>query len=77
MLRTLKLTLLENTPVQAESLLHSPEQAAIDLNMKSDETEFTCFNQADAIVLLNGKHLKLVDRFIYLGSNISSPEIYA
>ena len=30
------------------------------------------FNQDNAISSLNGKPLKLVDQFIYLGSNISS-----
>ena len=33
-----------------------------------------CFNQ-DGAILLNDKPLKLVDQFIYLGSNISSIEI--
>ena len=33
-----------------------------------------CFNQDSAISLLNGKSLKEVDQFIYLGCNISSTE---
>ena len=36
--------------------------------MKSDQTEFMCFNQYVTT------SLKLVDQFIYLGSNISSTE---
>ena len=39
------------------------------------KTEFRCFNQ-DGVILLNGKLLKLVDYFVYHGSNISSTEIY-
>ena len=33
-----------------------------------------CFYQDSAIFSLNGKTLELVDRFIYLGSNILSTE---
>ena len=38
--------LLANTSAQAESLLHSLEQAAggIDLHMNADKTKFMCFN---------------------------------
>ena len=42
------------------------------LFMNSDKTEFMRFNQGGEISLLSGKCLKLVDQFIYLGSNISS-----
>ena len=41
-------------------------------DMNIDKTEIICFNQDSAISSLNGKPLKLVDQFIYLGSNISS-----
>ena len=44
------------------------------LYMNSDKTEFMCFNQDSVISLLDGKPLKLVDEFTYLGSNISSTE---
>ena len=39
--------LLENAPTQAESLLHSLEQAAggIVLHMNADKTEHMCFNK--------------------------------
>ena len=38
--------LLENTPVQAETLLHGLEQAAagIGLHVNVDKTEYMCFN---------------------------------
>ena len=38
------------------------------------DSEFMCFNQDAVIFTLNGKHLKIVDQFIYLGSDISSTE---
>ena len=68
------ITLLANTPVQAESLLHCLEQAAgsIDLHVNVDKTEYICFNQKGDISTLNGASLKLVNKFTYLGSSISS-----
>ena len=41
------MALLVNTPTQAETLLHSLEQAAggIGLHVNADKTEYTCFNQ--------------------------------
>ena len=66
--------LLANIPTQAKSLLHSLEQAAggIALYVNTNKTEYTCFKQEGAISTLNGKPLKLVDKFTYIGSNISS-----
>ena len=65
---------LANTPAQAETLLHSLEQAAggIDLHVNADKTEYMCFNQRGNISTLKGGPLKLVDKFTYLGSNVSS-----
>ena len=70
------LALLADTIKQAESLLHSLEQEArgVGLCINSDKTEFMCFNQNGVIKSLNNKPLKMVDNFIYLGSNISSTE---
>ena len=67
--------LLVNTPAQAESLLHSLEQAAggIGIYMISNKTEDICFKQG-AISMLSLKLLKLVDQSTYLGSKISSTE---
>ena len=39
-----------------------------------DKTELMSFNQDGVIFSINGKPLKLVDGFIYFGSNISSTE---
>ena len=69
-------TLLATTPAQAKSLLYSLMQAAggIDVNMKTDKTEFMLFKQDKAIFTIRDKLLKLVDQFTYIGSNISSTE---
>ena len=65
-----------NTPTQAESQPHSLERAAsgIGLHVNADKTKSICFNQRGDISTLNGRSLKLVDKFIYLGSSISSTE---
>ena len=65
-----------NTPAQAESLLHSLEWTAggIGLHVNADTIEFLCFNQRGDISSLNGGSLKLVDKFTYLRSSISSTE---
>ena len=70
------IALLANTPNQAETLLHSLERAAtgIGLHVNAHKTEFMCFNQKGDISTLDGTSLKLVDKFIYLGSSISSTE---
>ena len=43
------IALLANTPTQAESFLHSLEQAAggISLNINADKTEYMCFNKKE------------------------------
>ena len=68
------IVLLANTPNQAETLLHSLERAAvgIGLHVNAHETEFMCFNQKGDISTLDGTSLKLVDKFTYLGSSVSS-----
>ena len=70
------IAVLAYTPAQAESLLHSLERAAagIDLYVKADKTEYICFNQRDDISILNGCFLKIVDKFTYLGSCVSSTD---
>ena len=69
------LSLLANTPDNARSLLHSLGQAAagIALHVKANKTEYICFKRG-AISTQSGKPLKLVDKFTYLGSYISSME---
>ena len=59
-----------------ETLLHSLERAAagIDLHINAHKTEYMCFNQTGDISTLGGSSLKLVDKFTYLGSRVSSTE---
>ena len=71
------IALLANSPAQAKTLLHSLEQATagISLHVNAHNTEYMCFNQRGDISTLKGSSLKLVDRFIYLGSSVSSTKI--
>ena len=70
------IVLLANTHAQAETLLHSLEQAAagIGLHVNAHKTEYMYFNQTGDISTLNGSSLKRVDKFTYLGSSVSSTE---
>ena len=70
------IVILANTPNQAETQLHSLEQAAagIGLHVNAHKTEYMCFNQTGDISTLDGSSLKLVDKFTYLGSSVSSTE---
>ena len=66
--------ILVNTPNQAETLLHSLERAAagIGLHVNAHKTEYRCYNQTGDISTQGGTSLKLVDKFTYLGSSVSS-----
>ena len=70
------ITLLANSPTQAKSLLHSLELSAggIGLHINADKTAYMCFNQRGDTTTLKVGPLKLVDKFTYLGSSISSTE---
>ena len=70
------LALLANTPNQAETLLHSLERAAagIGLHVNAHKTEYMCYKHKGNITTLDGVSLRLVDKFTYLGSSISSTE---
>ena len=70
------IALLANTPAQAESRLHSLEGATggIGPHVNADKTEYMCFNQRGDISTLKSGPLKLVDKFTYLGSTVSSTE---
>ena len=48
--------------------------AGIGLHVNAQKTEFMGFNQKGDISTLDGTSLKLVDKFTYLGSNVSSTE---
>ena len=68
--------ILANTPNQAKTRLHSLEQAdaGIGLHVNAHKTEYMCFNQIGDISTLDGSSLKLVDKFTYQGSSVSSTE---
>ena len=70
------IAILANTPNQAKTLLHSFERAAavIGLYVNAHKTEYMCYNQTGDISTLDGTSLKLVDKFTYLGSSVSSTE---
>ena len=61
-------------PPKPKPCLHSLERttAGIGLHVNADKTEYTCFNQRGDISKLNGSSLKLVGKFTYLGSSVSS-----
>ena len=65
-------------PTRPETLLHSLERAAagIDLHINAHKTENMRYNQTGDISTLDGTSLKLVDKFTYLGSTVSSTEKY-
>ena len=68
------IVLLANAPPLTEILLHSLERTAagISLHANAHKTEYMCFN--GDIPTLNGSSLKVVDKFTYLGSCVSSTE---
>ena len=70
------ITLITNTPAQAESMLHNLERAVggLGLHINADKTEYICFNQRGDISTLKDSPLKLVDKFTYHGSSVSSTE---
>ena len=70
------IALLANTPKQAETQLDNLERAAagIGLHVNAHKTEYMCYNQKGDISTLDGASLKLVDKFTYLGSSVSSTE---
>ena len=70
------IAILANTPNQAETHLHSLERAAagIGLHVNSHITEYMCYNQTGDITTQDGTPLKLVDKFTYQGSSVSSTE---
>ena len=70
------IALLSNTIDEATKLLHYIENAAreIGLYINAKKTEFISYNQEGEIKSLDGKNIKSVNEFVYLGSNIQSTE---
>ena len=61
---------------QAENLLHNLERAAAGISLLVNllKTKYMCLNQRGNISTLNSSSLKLVDKFSYQGSSVSSTE---
>ena len=70
------IAILANTLNQAETLLHTLERVAagVGLHVNAHKTKYMCFNQTGDISTLDGTSPKLVDKFTYLGSSVSSTE---
>ena len=70
------IAILANTPIQAETLLYSLDRAAAGIGsyVNGRKTEYKCFNQTGDISPLGGSYLKLIDKFTYLTSSVSSTE---
>ena len=70
------IAILANAPAQTETLLHCLERSAagIGLHVNAQKTEYMCFNQTGDISTQGGSSLKLVDKFTYRGSSVSSTE---
>ena len=64
------IVILANTPNQAEILLHSLERATAGIGLH----EYMYYNQTGDISTLDWASLKLLDKFTYLGSSVSSTE---
>ena len=70
------IAILANTPNQVETLLHSLERATagIGRHVNAHKIEYIYFNQAGHNSTQEGTSLKLVDKFTYLRSSVSSTE---
>ena len=62
--------------IERERIVGRLERAAasIDLHVNARKMEYMCFHQTGVISTLNGGSLKLVNKFTYLGSCVSSDE---
>ena len=63
----------ESTSLMSSSLLLQ-QCPASGLHANAHKTEYMCYNQTGDISTLDGTSLKLVDKFTYLGSSVSSTE---
>ena len=70
------IAILTNTRDQAETRQHSLERASsgIGLHVNAYKAEYMCFNKTGDVSTLEGTSMKLVEKFTYLGSSVSSTE---
>ena len=70
------IAILASTPNQSKHhyiVSNEPPQALASMSMHTKK-EYMCYNQTGDMSTLDGTSLKLVDKFTYLGSSISSIE---
>ena len=69
-------TRLQDTIIKREYNTHSLKRAAvgIGLHVNAHKTEYMCYNQTGNITTRDGASLRLVDKFTYLESSVSSIE---
>ena len=62
--------------ISVSRVCYSLEQTAagIGLHVNAHKTEYMCFNQTGNISTLSGSVLKVINKFTYLGSSVSSTE---
>ena len=60
----------------ATVLLHEIENAALEIGLvvNASKTQYICYNQQGELKSIDGKDIKEVKEFNYLGSNITSTE---
>ena len=58
----------------AQRFLYGNQSLLIGLHVNAHKTEYMCYNQTGDISRLDGTPLRLVDKFTYLGSSVSSTE---
>ena len=70
------IAIFANTPNQVETLQHSLERTTVGIGLHANahKTEYISYNQTGNITTLDGSSLKLVDKFTYQGSSVSSTE---
>ena len=70
----MSINLMNNNNADDLVLLANTAAAGIGLHVNAGKTEYMCSNQRGVISTLNCSSLKLVDKFTYLGSSVSSPK---
>ena len=65
---------LDEWIISKEANIPSTSDITIGLHVNAHKTEYMCYNQTGDITTLDGASLKLVDKFTYLGSSVSSTE---
>ena len=72
--RFIYICIISLLPLHIHVYIEERAAAGIDLHVNAHKTEYMCYNQTGDITTLDGTRLKLVDKFTYLGSSVSSTE---